>query len=77
MGKLVPGEDIMPISEYLESRYKNTGNSDYHFLSIADDLRNSVDNYINMRVGCVIVKNGSIISSGYNDKGIHAEWVAI
>lgn len=77
MGKLVPKEDIMPLSEYMRKRYEETGNLDYHFLNIADDIRNSADNYINVRVGCIIVKDGEIISSGYNDKGIHAEWIAI
>lgn len=77
MGKLVPSEDILTLSECLERRYEKTGNLDYHFLSIAYDVSNSSDNYLNMRVGCIIVKNGDIISSGYNDKGIHAEWIAI
>lgn len=77
MGKLVPSEDILTFSERLKKRYEDTGNLDYHFLTIAYDVRNSADNYLNMRVGCVIVKNGDIISSGFNDKGIHAEWIAI
>lgn len=75
-------EEMIKISasDVFERAYERTNDLDFHYTSITYDVDRSA--YINIfegiiRVGCIIVKDNTIISSGYNSIEGHAEKMAI
>ena len=70
----------MSASAVFERSYEINSDIDYYYLSIAYDASRSA--YIDIfdsiiRVGCVIVKDDTMISSGYSSLEGHAEKMAI
>ena len=70
----------MSASAVFERSYEINSDIDYHYLSVAHDVSRSA--YIDMldsiaRVGCIIIKDNTMISSGYSSLECHAEKMAI
>lgn len=71
--------DKISASDIFKMTYERTDDIDFHYMSIVYNVNKSA--YIDiervMRVGCIIVKDNTIISSGYNNIEGHAEKMAI
>jgi deoxycytidylate deaminase len=70
----------MSASAVFERSYEINSDIDYYYLSIAYDVSRSayIDIFDNIvRAGCIIVKDDTMISSGYNSLEDHAEKMAI
>ena len=66
-------------SNIFKMTYERNNDIDFHYMSIVYNVNKSA--YINvdsvMRVGCIIVKDNTVISSGYNSVEGHAEKTTI
>lgn len=72
-------DDKISASDMFKMTYERIDDIDFHYMGIVYNVNKSA--YINidrvMRVGCIIVKDNAIISSGYNNIEGHAEKTAI